>query len=141
MSINHNVVRSREDIKKSLLRRAFEGASRYNVAEMKQKITEVEERIKNGPTAAEVLGNVFSRLSGKKEAPTVNEVDKAMGDSESRVLRTYNMMSFLERSENGQYEALQDNKDNIETAPEESKNKNNAKGPLMGFSPVRRYKP
>lgn len=125
---------------KKSLRRAFEGASRYNVAEMKQKISEVEERIKNGPTAAEVLGNVFSRLSGKKDAPTVDEVNKAMGDSESRVLRTYNMMSFLERSENGQFEVLQDNKDKLADTKKENKSENDNQKPLMGFSPVRRHK-
>lgn len=107
---------------------------------MKQKISEVEERIKNGPTAAEVLGNVFSRLSGKKDAPTVDEVNKAMGDSESRVLRTYNMMSFLERSENGQFEVLQDNKDKLADTKKENKSENDNQKPLMGFSPVQRHK-
>lgn len=110
MSINKNPVRSAQSIKENLLQRAFMGASRYSFEEMKEKIAEAEQRVKDAPSPAEILGNVFNRLSGGKKSPSVEDVNRAMGDSDSRTIRTFNMISYLERSENGQYKVLKEEK-------------------------------
>lgn len=111
MSKKTGQVRSSEEIKRGLLKRAFEGRSQFTPEEMIEEIAERERRVKDGPSEQEILTNLYGPLCGDKGVPSLKEMETAMGDSESRALRAFNLVSFLSgRDESGQYTILKEAK-------------------------------
>lgn len=109
MSKKSDCVRSSEDIRKGLLKRAFEGQSQFTYEEMKEEIAERERSVQEGPSEEDILNNLYGPLCGDKGVPSLKEMETAMGDSDSRAIRAFNLVSFLSgRDESGQFEVLKE---------------------------------
>jgi hypothetical protein len=108
MSINDQPVRTREELIKGLLQRAFNGQSRYSVAEMQAEIDARLTRARDVPEGHQAILKIIRAVEkdNKDYAQALRQAGVAEKDipPESRALRNLSIQERLAGKENLSYQ-------------------------------------